>query len=82
MESNDRKLMQIKALLTNTIAMLLYLLTAVMALVAGLYFYFDMSGSVGFAIGVALYCLSGLIFLIGEIRYFVTMRRIKEDVYD
>lgn len=81
MEANDRKLMQIKALLTNTIAMLLYLLTAITALAWGFYFFF-MTNAAGYAIGIAMFCLSGLLFLIGEIRYFVTMRRIKEDVYD
>ena len=63
--------------LSNINMMILTLLVAVIALSVGLAFFFLVPGSVGYGIGVAMFIVAGLIFVIGEMTYLVKMNKIR-----
>lgn len=74
---NEKILLKKVAELSNINMMILALLVAVIALSVGLAFFFLVPGSVGYGIGVAMFIVAGLIFVIGEMTYLVKMNKIK-----
>jgi riboflavin transporter FmnP len=50
---------------------------AVLALSVGLGFFFLVPGSVGYGVGIAMFIVAGLLFVIGELTYFSKMSKIK-----
>ena len=74
---NEKILLKKVAELSNINMMILALLVAVIALSVGLAFFFLVPGSVGYGIGVAMFIVAGLIFVIGEMTYLVKMRKIR-----
>ena len=64
------------AQISNMNVMILFVLIAFIALSVGLAFFFLVPGSVGYGIGIAMFVVAGLLFLIGEINYFVKWKRI------
>lgn len=75
----DRKLLCLKALITNGGSMMLYIIASLISLIAGLHYYFEMAGRTGYVIGIIMYCLSGLFLLIGMFSYFINRSLIKDD---
>ncbi len=75
--SNDKSLIKKVAELNNINMMLLGLLIAVIALSVGLAFFFLVPGGVGFGVGIAMFIVAGLTFVIGEITYFAKLAKIK-----
>lgn len=74
---NEKNLIKKVAELSNINAMVLCLLIAVIALSVGLAFFFLVPGSVGYGIGIAMFIVAGLLFVIGEITFFTKMSKIK-----
>lgn len=74
---NEKILLKKVAELSNINMMILALLVAVIALSVGLAFFFLVPGSVGYGIGVAMFIVAGLIFVIGEMTYLVKMNKIR-----
>ncbi|MBQ9276042.1 MAG: hypothetical protein IJ226_00425 [Clostridia bacterium] len=75
---NNETLGKKMAELSNTNVMIIFLLVAFLAFSIGLAFYFLVPGSVGVGIGITMFVVASLIFLIGEVRYFVTKKRIDQ----
>lgn len=74
---NEKILLKKVAELSNINMMILTLLVAVIALSVGLAFFFLVPGSVGYGIGIAMFIVAGLIFVIGEMTYLVKMNKIR-----
>lgn len=74
---NEKILLKKVAELSNINMMILALLVAVIALSVGLAFFFLVPGSVGYGIGIAMFIVAGLIFVIGEMTYLVKMNKIR-----
>ena len=74
MDENNivRKLAQ----LTNMNVMVLFILIAFLALSIGLAFYFLVPGSVGYGVGITMFIVALLLFVIGEVNYFMKSKRI------
>lgn len=59
--------------------MILFLLVAFIALSVGLAFFFLVPGSVGYGIGITMFVVAGLLFVVGEINYFSKMKKIQTE---
>lgn len=75
----EKTLLQKVAELSNVNSMMLYLLTAIIALSVGLAFFFLVSGTVGYWVGIAMFVVSGLLFVIGAIMFIANKMVIKRD---
>ena len=64
--------------LSNTNVMIIFLLVAFLAFSIGLAFYFLVPGSVGMGIGITMFIVAALLFVVGEIRWFVAKKRIEQ----
>lgn len=64
--------------LSNTNVMIIFLLVAFLAFSIGLAFYFLVPGSVGVGIGITMFIVAALLFVVGEIRWFVAKKRIEQ----
>ena len=56
--------------------MILFVFMAFIALSVGLAFYFLVPGGVGYGIGITMFIVSALVFIIGEVNYFSKMKRL------
>lgn len=65
--------------LGNMNVMILFLLVALIALSVGLAFFFLVSGAVGYGIGITMFVVAGLLFVVGEINYFSKMKKIQTE---
>ena len=59
--------------------MILFLLVAFIAFSVGLAFFFLVPGSVGYGIGVTMFVVAALLFVIGEANYFSKMKKIQNE---
>ncbi len=75
----DKNLVKRVAELGNMNVMILFLLVAFIAFSVGLAFFFLVSGSVGYGIGVTMFVVAGLLFVIGEVNYFSKMKKIQTE---
>ncbi len=73
---DEKNMVKKVAQISNMNVMILFVLIAFIALSVGLAFFFLVPGSVGYGIGIAMFVVAGLLFLIGEINYFVKWKRI------
>lgn len=73
----DRNLVRKVAQLSNMNVMLLFIMIAFFALSIGLAFFFLVPGTVGKGIGIAMFVVSALFFIIGEVNYISKNRRIE-----
>lgn len=55
--------------------MILFLLVAFIALSVGLAFFFLVPGAVGYGIGITMFVVACLLFVVGEINYFSKMKK-------
>lgn len=74
----DKYLVRKVAELSNMNVKILYMFMAFLALSIGLAFFFLVTGSVGHGIGIAMFVVASLIFVIGEVYYFSKMKKIEE----
>ena len=75
----DKNLVKRVAELGNMNVMILFLLVAFIAFSVGLAFFFLVSGSVGYGIGVTMFVVAALLFVIGEANYFSKMKKIQNE---
>ena len=75
----DKNLVKRVAELGNMNVMILFLLVAFIALSVGLAFFFLVPGSVGYGIGVTMFVVAALLFVIGEVNYFSKMKKIQNE---
>lgn len=75
----DKNLVKRVAELGNMNVMILFLLVAFIALSVGLAFFFLVPGSVGYGIGVTMFVVAALLFVIGEVNYFSKMKKIQTE---
>ena len=75
----DKNLVKRVAELGNMIVMILFLLVAFIAFSVGLAFFFLVPGSVGYGIGVTMFVVAALLFVIGEVNYFSKMKKIQNE---
>lgn len=73
----DKNLVKRVAELGNMNVMILFLLVAFIAFSVGLAFFFLVPGSVGYGIGITMFVVAGLLFVIGEVNYFAKMKKIQ-----
>ena len=73
----DKNLVKRVAELGNMNVMILFLLVAFIALSVGLAFFLLVSGAVGYGIGITMFVVAGLLFVVGEINYFSKMKKIQ-----
>ena len=73
---DDNNIVRKLAQLTNMNVMVLFILIAFLALSIGLAFYFLVPGSVGYGVGITMFIVASLLFVIGEINYFMKSKRI------
>lgn len=66
----DKNLVKRVAELGNMNVMILFLLVAFIALSVGLAFFFLVPGAVGYGIGITMFVVACLLFVVGEINYF------------
>ena len=76
---NEKVLIKKVAELSNINMMILALLVAVMALSVGLAFFFLVQGAVGYGVGIAMFIVAGLTFIVGEVTYLTKMNRIRRE---
>lgn len=75
----DKNLVKRVAELGNMNVMILFLLVAFIAFSVGLAFFFLVPGSVGYGIGVTMFVVAALLFVIGEVNYFAKMKKIQTE---
>ena len=75
----DNNLVKRVAELGNMNVMILFLLVAFIAFSVGLAFFFLVPGSVGYGIGVTMFVVAALLFVIGEANYFSKMKKIQNE---
>ena len=75
----DKNLVKRVAELGNMNVMILFLLVAFIASSVGLAFFFLVPGSVGYGIGVTMFVVAALLFVIGEVNYFSKMKKIQNE---
>ena len=75
----DNNLVKRVAELGNMNVMILFLLVAFIAFSVGLAFFFLVPGSVGYGIGVTMFVVAALLFVIGEVNYFSKMKKIQTE---
>ncbi len=75
----DKNLVKRVAELGNMNVMILFLLVAFIAFSVGLAFFFLVPGSVGYGIGITMFVVAGLLFVIGEVNYFSKMKKIQTE---
>lgn len=73
----DKNLVRKVAELGNMNVMILFILVAFIALSVGLAFFFLVPGTVGYAIGITMFVVAGLLFVVGEINYFSKMKKLQ-----
>lgn len=62
----------------NMAVMLLFLFIAFVAFSTGLAFFFLVPGTVGYAIGITMFIVAGLLFVIGEINFFSNKKKLAD----
>ena len=75
----DKNLVKRVAELGNMNVMILFLLVALIALSVWLAFFFLVTGAVGYGIGITMFVVAGLLFVVGEINYFSKMKKIQTE---
>lgn len=75
---DDNNLVKKVAQIGNMNVMILFVLVAFLALSIGLAFFFLVPGAVGYGIGITMFVVAGLVFIVGEVNYFTKMHRLNE----
>ena len=74
---DDKNIVRKVAELSNMNVMILFLIISFLALSVGLAFFFLVSGSVGYGVGIAMFVVAAVLFVVGEVNYFTKLRRIQ-----
>lgn len=74
---DDKNIVKKVAELSNMNIMILFILISFLALSVGLAFFFLVPGGVGYGVGIAMFVVAAVLFVIGEVNYFTKMKRIE-----
>lgn len=74
---DEKNIVKKVAELTNMTTMILFILISFLALSIGLAFFFLVSGGVGYGVGIAMFVVAAVLFVVGEVYYFSKMKRIQ-----
>ena len=74
---DDKNIVRKVAELSNMNIMILFLLISFLALSVGLAFFFLVPGGVGYGVGIAMFVVAAVLFVVGEVNYFTKMKRIQ-----
>ena len=74
---DERNIVKKVAELSNMNIMILFILISFLALSIGLAFFFLVPGGVGYGVGITMFVVAALLFVVGEVNYFSKQRRIQ-----
>lgn len=74
---DDKNIVRKVAELSNMNVMILFLIISFLALSVGLAFFFLVPGGVGYGVGIAMFVVAAVLFVVGEVNYFTKMKRIQ-----
>ncbi len=74
---DEKNIVKKVAELSNMNVMILFVLISFIALAVGLAFFFLVPGSVGYGIGITMFIVASLLFVVGEVYFFAKLRRIQ-----
>lgn len=74
---DEKNIVKKVAELSNMNIMILFVLISFIALSVGLAFFFLVPGGVGYGIGIAMFVVASILFVVGEVYYFTKMRKIQ-----
>ena len=74
---DDKNIVRKVAELSNMNVMILFVLISFLALSVGLAFFFLVPGGVGYGVGITMFVVAAILFVVGEVNYFTKMRRIQ-----
>lgn len=74
---DEKNIVRKVAELSNMNIMILFILISFLALSVGLAFFFLVPGGVGYGVGIAMFVVAALLFVIGEVNYFMKKSRIE-----
>ena len=74
---DDKNIVRKVAELSNMNVMILFLIISFLALSVGLAFFFLVPGGVGYGVGIAMFVVAAVLFVVGEVNYFTKLRRIQ-----
>ncbi len=74
---DEKNIVRKVAELSNMNIMILFILISFLALSVGLAFFFLVPGGVGYGVGIAMFVVAALLFVVGEVNYFMKKNRIE-----
>lgn len=74
---DDKNIVRKVAELSNMNVMILFILISFLALSVGLAFFFLVPGGVGYGVGITMFVVAALLFVVGEVNYFMKKNRIE-----
>ena len=74
---DDKNIVRKVAELSNMNIMILFILISFLALSIGLAFFFLVPGGVGYGVGIAMFVVAAVLFVAGEVNYFMKKNRIE-----
>lgn len=74
---DDKNIVRKVAELSNMNVMILFLIISFLALSVGLAFFFLVPGGVGYGVGIAMFVIAAVLFVVGEVNYFAKWKRIQ-----
>ncbi len=74
---DEKNIVRKVAELSNMNVMILFVLISFLALSVGLAFFFLVPGGVGYGVGITMFVVAAVLFVLGEVNYFAKMKRIQ-----
>lgn len=74
---DEKNIVRKVAELSNMNVMILFVLISFLALSVGLAFFFPVPGGVGYGVGITMFVVAAILFVLGEVNYFTKMKRIQ-----
>ena len=74
---DEKNIVRKVAELSNMNVMILFVLISFLALSVGLAFFFLVPGGVGYVVGITMFVVAAILFVLGEVNYFTKMKRIQ-----
>lgn len=75
---NDHDIVKKVAELSNMNLKFMFMLISFLALSIGLAFFFLVPGAVGKGVGITMFVVCGLLFVLGEVNYYIKKKRITD----
>ena len=74
---DEKNIVRKVAELSNMNVMILFVLISFLALSVVLAFFFLVPGGVGYGVGITMFVVAAILFVLGEVNYFTKMKRIQ-----